>query len=190
MVSITNYFLRQNAEGKDFISLELTGEVEAIDKEESLKKESHTLYQQKQAATSKIPPESKRIRTQPFFPNFVSKKGMAKILNFEEFANNIYSKKVLNEVVRAQELAGIRESKYIGRYAIEISFSYEVGNHLFEHKVYTTFKKTKNRYTHHPENPSIPVKAHYHVFPPNSKSEIYAVNIIVATRFQARKLMS
>ncbi len=48
---------------------------------------------------------------------------------------------------------------------------------IFEHQTYKTFKGTRNRYTYHPENNNIPVKAHYHIYPPNSKSEIYAVNI-------------
>lgn len=48
---------------------------------------------------------------------------------------------------------------------------------LLEHEKYTQFKKTTNIYTYHPENPSIPVKAHCHVFPSNSKKELYAVNV-------------
>lgn len=29
----------------------------------------------------------------------------------------------------------------------------------------------------HSENPSIPVKAHYHVYPSNGRKELYAVNV-------------
>jgi hypothetical protein len=30
---------------------------------------------------------------------------------------------------------------------------------------------------YHPDNPDIPVKAHYHIYPNNGKQEIYAVNM-------------
>jgi hypothetical protein len=48
---------------------------------------------------------------------------------------------------------------------------------LIEHNQYTQFQKTTNRYTYHPKNPSIPFKAHYHIYPSNSKKELYAVNL-------------
>ena len=63
-------------------------------------------------------------------------------------------------------------------YAIEVIIeNFDNLESIFEHQTYKTFKGTRNRYSYHPENIDIPVKAHYHVFPPNSKKEIYAVNI-------------
>ena len=47
---------------------------------------------------------------------------------------------------------------------------------LLEHDQCTQFKKATNRYTYHPENPAIPVKAHYHIVPSNSKTKLYALN--------------
>ena len=63
-------------------------------------------------------------------------------------------------------------------YAIEVIICESEKNDLIlEHKTYQTFRRTNNRYSYHPENPEIPVKAHYHIYPPNSKKEIYAVNV-------------
>ena len=68
------------------------------------------------------------------------------------------------------------EKKY---YAIQLSLgSDDESLHLFEHLKLKQFISTRNRYTYHPEQSHIPVKAHYHVFPPNSDTkELYAVNM-------------
>lgn len=63
-------------------------------------------------------------------------------------------------------------------YAIEIIIeNSDKCESIFEYLTYKTLKGTRKRYTYHPEDSNIPVEAHYHVYPPNSKSEIYAVNI-------------
>ncbi|MBI4929306.1 MAG: hypothetical protein HY841_00970 [Bacteroidetes bacterium] len=65
-------------------------------------------------------------------------------------------------------------------YAVEISF--EEGDTLLEHISLKKFTSTNNRYVKHPEQTHIPIKAHYHVYPPNSTSkELYAVNLIDGT---------
>ncbi len=81
--------------------------------------------------------------------------------------------KKLSEILKRQkELMGIENS-----YAIEISFDINSFSELIlEHKTYQKFQKTQNRYTYHPEDKNIPVKGHYHIYPRNSKKEIYAVN--------------
>ena len=48
---------------------------------------------------------------------------------------------------------------------------------MLEHKVYNTFSKTRSRYAYHPADTNIPVKAHYHIYPPNGKKELYSVNV-------------
>lgn len=60
-------------------------------------------------------------------------------------------------------------------YAVEISF--EENDTLLEHISSKKFTGTNNRYAKHPEQSHIPVKAHYHVYPPNSNQELYAVNV-------------
>src|SRR5215203_3950872 len=103
---------------------------------------------------------------------------MAHIQTFKEFLSALEVQALIDAQVRMKELSGIQESQYVGRYAVEISFeSEEEPEILLEHKVYTTFNKTNNRYVYHPEDANIPVKAHYHIYPPKSKTEIYAVNV-------------
>ncbi len=75
-------------------------------------------------------------------------------------------------IKRQQKLAGIKTS-----YAIEVVFHTNDSELIFEHKTYQQFQKTQNRYTYHPEDKNIPVKGHYHIYPSNSKKEIYAVNL-------------
>lgn len=75
-------------------------------------------------------------------------------------------------IKRQQKLAGIKTS-----YAIEVVFHTSDSELIFEHKTYQQFQKTQNRYTYHPEDKNIPVKGHYHIYPSNSKKEIYAVNL-------------
>lgn len=76
--------------------------------------------------------------------------------------------------LRLQELANI-ENDSRNLYAVAISF--QIGDIILEHKDFKKFNKSQNRYTYHPENLDIPVKAHYHVHPPRGDKELYAVNI-------------
>jgi hypothetical protein len=48
---------------------------------------------------------------------------------------------------------------------------------LLEHEQFKKFSKTFIRYMYHPKNLDIPVKAHYHIYPSNSKMELYAVDV-------------
>ena len=73
---------------------------------------------------------------------------------------------------RQQDLAGIKTS-----YAIEVVFHTNDSELILEHKTYQKFQKTQNRYTVHPADENIPVQRHYHIYPSNSKKEIYAVNV-------------
>lgn len=75
-------------------------------------------------------------------------------------------------IKRMQKLAGIPEA-----YAVEIIFQPNNPDLIVEHKTFQKFKKGQNRYTYHPKDENIPVKAHYHIYPSNSKKEIYAVNV-------------
>ncbi|MEZ4945562.1 MAG: hypothetical protein R2804_08550 [Cyclobacteriaceae bacterium] len=75
-------------------------------------------------------------------------------------------------IKRQQKLAGIKTS-----YAIEVVFHSSDSELILEHKTYQKFQKTQNWYTYHPEDKNIPVKGHYHIYPSNSKKEIYAVNV-------------
>ena len=106
---------------------------------------------------------------------------MKLIPTFQEFIDNLEKqendKKAADELKRFKELAGLEQSDvFSGDYFIQITINTPT-NLLLEHQQYTQFKKTTNRYTYHPENPSIPVKAHYHIAPSNSKEELYAVNV-------------
>ncbi len=47
---------------------------------------------------------------------------------------------------------------------------------LLEAKIIKVEIQGRHRY-YHPEKPSIPVKAHYHIVPSKSKEELYAVNV-------------
>lgn len=75
-------------------------------------------------------------------------------------------------IKRFYQLAGVSN-----QYAIEVIIHNENSELIHEHQTYKKFKKSQNRYTYHPEDKSIPVKAHYHVYPNNSKKELYAVNV-------------
>lgn len=106
---------------------------------------------------------------------------MKHISTFQEFIEKLdkqeNDKKAENELKRFKELAGLEQSDIFNAdYFIQITISTPT-DLLLEHEQYTQFKKTTNRYTYHPENPSIPVKAHYHIVPSNSKEELYAVNV-------------
>lgn len=102
---------------------------------------------------------------------------MAEIIDLKEFLNESYQKAFVYQTLRGLELTKTIESNYTERYAIQITFdASSIPSLLLEHKVYNTFAKTRNRFTYHPEDKNIPVKAHYHVYPPNGKKELYAVN--------------
>mgnify|MGYP000916884522 CR=1 FL=1 len=101
---------------------------------------------------------------------------MEYLLTFNQFVEQLKIQKTEQERKRFQELAGISPSNFLNIYAIQITIHRPDGM-LIEHNQYTQFQKTTNRYTYHPENPSIPVKAHYHIYPSNSKKELYAVNV-------------
>ena len=103
------------------------------------------------------------------------------IATFKEFIDTLNKqeaeRKAKAELKRFRELAGLKDSDtpedgYLIKITIEAPTDF-----LFEHETYTKFKKTTNRYTYHPENTDIPVKAHYHVYPAKSKKELYAVNV-------------
>lgn len=80
-------------------------------------------------------------------------------------------------VNRNKELVSVQNSKFFTRYAIQIIVEGGYGELLHEDQQYKQFKKSTDLYFKHPENPNIPVKAHYHVVDNKSKKEIYAVNI-------------
>lgn len=98
------------------------------------------------------------------------------LLTFNQFVEQLKIQKAEQERKRFQELAGITPSNFLNRYAIQITIHRPEGL-LIEHNQYTQFQKTMNRYTYHPQNQSIPVKAHYHIYPSNSNKELYAVNV-------------
>jgi hypothetical protein len=103
------------------------------------------------------------------------------MLTFQQFIYKLNQQEneriAAQELNRFQKLAGLKESNTSkSKYAIQITI-YKTSGLLLEHEQYKQFKKTTNRYTKHPEDTSIPVKAHYHVYPSNSKKELYAVNI-------------
>jgi hypothetical protein len=108
---------------------------------------------------------------------------MKNLLTFEEFVNELNKledeKNKLKQANRFKELAEIKESDlYKNQYAIQLLIDKPSDDQLIlEHEQYSKFKKTTNLYAFHPENPSIPVKAHYHIYPSNSKKEVYAVNV-------------
>lgn len=101
---------------------------------------------------------------------------MEYLITFQQFVEQLEKQKAEQEIIRNQELAGIKPSNFLNRYAIQITIHRPTGL-LLEHEQYKQFQRTTNRYTFHPENPSIPVQAHYHVYPSNSKKELYAVNV-------------
>jgi len=92
-----------------------------------------------------------------------------------------------SEVTRQRELSGEIESNFFNRYAIQIIYQTEGKQLLLEHEQYKQFKKSRDLYFKHPENPSIPVKAHYHVVDSKSKQEIYAVNTDGSAHHRANK---
>lgn len=113
---------------------------------------------------------------------------MAEIENFKEFLNETYNKASAYELLRGMEKTKLVESNYVNRYAIQITFPVSsIPELLLEHNVYTTFRKTRNRYLYHPEDTNIPAKAHYHVYPPNGKKELYAVSIDGTAHHQKNK---
>ncbi|HZV13003.1 MAG TPA: hypothetical protein VFA55_07285 [Candidatus Kapabacteria bacterium] len=77
-----------------------------------------------------------------------------------------------------KRIASVPDVDNLAAYAIEliIAESADTGL-LLEYEQYKKFKSSTNRYAVHPENPNIPVKRHYHVYPKNGKEEIYAVNV-------------
>lgn len=82
--------------------------------------------------------------------------------------------KHLKFLKRFYELIG--EKGKFEAYLIKITFSEGiVAESLNEHKVYQNFKNSTNRYTYHPEQKNPPVRAHYQVYPSNSKKELYSV---------------
>ncbi|MDY0142922.1 MAG: hypothetical protein RBR97_13615 [Bacteroidales bacterium] len=107
---------------------------------------------------------------------------MKHLKSFEEFIeelNESASKSnQLTEKYRMQKLADIPIDNLKGKYCILISVGESEGKSLItEHEQYQGFQKTTNRYVQHPENPDIPVQAHYHIYPSKGKKEIYAVNM-------------
>jgi len=105
------------------------------------------------------------------------------LLTFTQFLESLKEneerKQADREVTRFQELAGLVESDLTSEtYAIRVTLQKPSNvNLLLEHESYKKFQKTNNRYSFHSENPNIPVKGHYHIYPSNSKKELYAVNI-------------
>jgi hypothetical protein len=97
------------------------------------------------------------------------------ILTYQEFIDRTEQRNA-DQVSkdRRQHLAGIKKTQYAIKFTFEND---EQIGLLLEHEQYKKFAKSSNRYTYHPENANIPVKAHYHVFPSNSKKELYAVNV-------------
>lgn len=113
---------------------------------------------------------------------------MAKINNFKEFCESSYEKNESYSVLRTLELTKEIESNYTERYAIQITFSKSaIPELLLEHKVINAFNSTRNRYMYHPADPKIPVRAHYHIYPPNGKKELYAVNVDGTAHHQKNK---
>lgn len=107
---------------------------------------------------------------------------MKNLLSFEEFIEQ------LNESInsteskiyksRNQKLVGIEPELQEDSYCVQLTIGDDSGDSLItEHEKYQRFKKTTNRYNYHPENPDIPVKGHYHIYPSNGKQEIYSVNM-------------
>lgn len=93
---------------------------------------------------------------------------MAKLKTLEEFMVEVT---IPEQISRKQYLNTIPKNCY----AIEISFDED--DFILEHTNLKSFKKSRNYYLFHLEQPHIPVKAHYHVYPPKSTNqELYAVN--------------
>ena len=101
--------------------------------------------------------------------------------SFKQFLEDLERKQAesqrLAEANRMKELAGIQESNFQNRYAILITVETTNEQLLLEHEQYKKFKKGTDLYTKHPEQPHIPVMAHYHVVDGKTKKEIYAVNM-------------
>ena len=76
-----------------------------------------------------------------------------------------------------------RESPYY----IQVSISEDEPTLIKEHHAIKSFKSTTNRYFYHPEDTNIPVKAHYHIIPNNSKKELYAVNLDGTAHHQSNR---
>lgn len=103
------------------------------------------------------------------------------LITFQQFVDRLHEGEIslssFLKKIRNQELAGIKEIDPFRKvYAIQLSFEAPKGL-LLEAEKYRDFQSTNNRYLFHPQNTSIPVKAHYHIYPSNSKRELYAVNM-------------
>ncbi len=95
---------------------------------------------------------------------------------FEQIQQKELENKTRATIKRFRELAGIDESHFLERYAIQVIVS-APEELLLEHEQYDRFKKSTDLMMYHPENPAIPVRAHYHVLDGKSKAEKYAVNL-------------
>lgn len=107
---------------------------------------------------------------------------MAKIKSFAKFLLESYDQeeepKYVKKFRQLVEHGNQKPEKSF--YAVQISFDSNdnEASLMLEHISLKQFKSTRNRYVHHPAQMEIPVKAHYHVFPPNSTNkELYAVNM-------------
>ncbi len=103
------------------------------------------------------------------------------LITFQQFIDRLQEGEInlssFLEKIRNQELANIKEINPLRKiYAIQLTFAEPKGL-LLETEKYKDFQSTNNRYLFHPQNTSIPVKAHYHIYPSNSKKELYAVNM-------------
>ncbi|MBL0308945.1 MAG: hypothetical protein IPP77_04490 [Bacteroidetes bacterium] len=105
---------------------------------------------------------------------------MEYLITFQQFLDKLdEQEKLEKERQRFKELAGIKKTEGTKiQFSIQLTFEKPTGADLLtEHKQYTQFQNTTNRHTRHPENTTIPVKAHYHIVPSNSNKELYAVNV-------------
>lgn len=104
---------------------------------------------------------------------------MAKIKSFEEFVSECGTEKP-KYVKRFKELVEHNLAKMEPKhYAVQISLDAKDSIiTLLEHQKLQQFNSTRNRFVFHPAQEHIPVKAHYHVYPPNGTTkELYAVNM-------------
>jgi hypothetical protein len=85
---------------------------------------------------------------------------------------------------RQKELMEIPKVK---RYAIELIIHSDTYDLITEYNQYKKFKRTQSKFTSHPEDKNIPVQKHYHIYPSNSKKEIYAVNMDGTAHHQKNK---
>lgn len=76
-------------------------------------------------------------------------------------------------------LAGItRQEMQNGPYFLQVEIGFhEEPEFLWEVKKYGSFTNSNKTYRYDPEDLKIPVKAHYHIYLPKSKKELYAVNL-------------